>query len=644
MSFEAYKVAVRLSLINGVSAGLISMVGQFQSLGKQIGNTNASLTTTEVLLARLKKQTLIGGALLGVGGVGLDLVGKLIKPASEYAHQLNIMNMAGLKQQEIAEAVGDAWKNTHTVITTTATENLRSLMDLRNILGGMGEARLALPIVSRIQAVLAASSEGQISGNSKELAYSMAKALDIIGAAQSPKAFEHQAELMAKVITATQGRVTPEAFKSVFQYARQAKYSLSDEFKYEILPSLIQENSSTGGSGGGSRGVGPMLAAMYRTTNQGYINKKSLPLLHQLGLVDASTALKTTTQGTTVGHFKEYGLAASNPFQWVQTILMPAIQAHYKGHATREQIQDTINQIFRGNQLAAALSLEFAMKPLNFTRDQAIIRGAMSPEDAYKSAFSNDPNTAEKALHAQWENFKTALGVNIVPIVVPALIKLSEGLNTLGHWARNHPDLTKDLVIGFAALAGAMAFSGTVLLSTAAFKALGLVVGPGGMLIGGIADVTSVLGKLGFAAAAFAAAYAGWQVGSHIGGAIDRAIAEKTGYSTSSLRDWLHDSWIGKKTGWFDYGQDENLRFMQAPSRTPNRSIVQEPIRQKPEQPTNSVAMTSLGGSQPVIHNHFYVDGREISNHLIGPENMTGPQGLNPLQSRPMPGTSGMGY
>jgi hypothetical protein len=507
--FEAYRVAVKISLINHVSAGLVGISRQLIGTGKDVDALHARL-------AKLRNLTLIGGAMSAGGIFGIGMLGKALKPAEDYTHQLNIMNMAGLKQKELADAIGDAWKNTGTVITTTATENLRSLLDLRNVLGNMDEARMALPVVSRIQAVLASSSEGQISGNSKDLAYSMAKALDIIGAAQNKQSFERQAELMSKVIIATQGRVTPEAFKSTFQYARQAKYRLSDEFKYEILPSLIQENAAGGGGGGGSRGVGPMLAAFYRMTNQGYINKKALPELQSLGLVNARTALKTTTEGTTVGAMTGEDLAASNPFAWVQTVLMPALRRKY-GNMSKDQLMAHVGEITRGNQLAASLIGEFAYKPVNFQRDQANIRGTMSTADAYKAAATKDPATAHRALSAAWENFQTSLTVNAVPVLVPALLKLSRGLNTLGDWARKHPNLSKDVVIGFGALAGVLAVGGPLLTGIAvtrlAFSGLGGVLGggvggAGGGLAGGVTSLAGSLKVLGIAAAPLLAMFA----------------------------------------------------------------------------------------------------------------------------------------
>ena len=481
--FEAYKVAVRVSLINGVSGGLLGMSRQF---AKVDGDAKRLQSTLELM----QKRMMIGGAMMATGFFGLKIFDKALKPAEEYASTLNRLKMAGWSQVEIAGAVSDAWKNTHKVITSTANQNLSSLLDLKNILGNLDEARQALPIVTRVQAVLQSSSEGRISGNAKDLAYSMTKALDVIGAAKNMDDFDRQAGMMTKAIIATQGRVTPEAFKSVFQYARQAKFQLSDAYKYTILPTLIQENASGGGGGGGSRGVGPMQAAFYRWAIQGYINKKSLPELASLGLVNANTAVKTTTQGTTVGAMKDADLAASNPFEWAQKVLVPAIYAKYGQNITQAQLLTHINQVMRGNQLAAAMMAEFAAKPQNFIRDAANIQRTMDRNDAYKAAISNDPKIAGEALSAQWENFKTATLMSVVPVLIPALIKMTDWLTQFTDWARKNQTTVKYLALGFAGLSASLAFGGALMLVRVGFHGLGLLLGGGGMLraIGSLAS------------------------------------------------------------------------------------------------------------------------------------------------------------
>jgi len=412
---DVYKIGISVVLGNLVSAELLKIGSQFGLVNKEAKALNA---------------TMLGLAATGVAVLGVAIAGSL-KSSMEYAHQLNIMNMAGLSQVEVANAVGAAWKNSSDILTTTATGNLKALLDLRNVLGSMPEAMAMLPVVTKIQSVMASSSEKRVSDNAEGIAFAMAKALDTIGAV-TPEKMKTQADMMAKAMIAFQARITPQQFQSVFTYARQAKFDMSDEFKYEILPSLMLEMASGhGGGGGGSRGVGPMLAAFYRVTNQGYINKKSLGAWEALGYVDASTALKTTTTGTTVGAMKDSGLAASNPFQCMDA-LVEAIHKKY-GPISDQAMRAKLNELFRGNQLAASLAVEFFTKKTNYLRDQRIIKGTMDPDTAYATAEKNDPYMALKEMNAQWENVKIAFGNNFEPVVIPTLRFLVEFFNYMGH-------------------------------------------------------------------------------------------------------------------------------------------------------------------------------------------------------------------
>lgn len=512
--FEAFRVGVRISLINHASAGLIALSGAFMK-------AEGDAAKLQRRIEGIKTQALIGGAMLGAGALGLDVFAKALKPAEEYASTLNRLKMAGWSQVDIANAVGDAWKNTHTVITSTVNQNLSTLLDMKNILGTMDAARMALPIVSRLQAVFASSSEGRISGNAKNLSYDATKALDIIGAARNQQSFGSQSEQMGKVILAMQGRVTPGMFKSAFQYARQAKFQLSDEFKYQFLPTLMLENASSSGGGGGSRGVGPQLSAFYRWAIQGYINKKSLPELKSLGLVSAGSALKTTTEGTTVGAMKDANLAAANPFAWAWHDLIPAIYKKYGENISANELMMHINAVSRGNQLSAALMTEFAYKPQNFIRDAANIRKTLSVNAAYNAAISNDPKTAMSALSAQWENFKTAALMSAIPALLPLLTKLTESLNKFAGWARKNQTLVKNLALGFAALSGALMIGGALNLTIAGLRGLGLALkfatlgGPAG-ITNVATSLLSVGGALKILSGVAIAAAAGFAAGSAI--------------------------------------------------------------------------------------------------------------------------------
>jgi hypothetical protein len=549
--FEAYKVATTLSITNKVSSVLGVIASEFAATDR------AALKLKTTLTKLTAAQMGLAGAMIGgVGFLGLKLIAGAVKPAEDYARQLNNMNMAGMQQVQIAESIQAAWKNTSDVMTTTATGNLKTILDLRNVIGadkGLGEVKELLPIVSKIQAVMAASSDKRLSSHGEEIGFAMAKALDMIGAVNNPVELEKQASMMSKAITATQGRVTPQMYQSVFQYARQAKFDLSDEFKYEILPSLMLEAAGKGGGGGGSRGVGPMLAAMYRVTNQGYINKKAMSEWQKLGYVDGSTALKTTTEGTTVGAMKDSQGAASNPFVWVNS-LVDAIKKKYGADVSDQFIRQELNGLFRGNQLAASAAVEFFTKQQNFLRDQKIIKSALPYNDAYISIMANDPKTAMDALGMQWENLKTAIGITVVPILIPALRGLTSALNSLGTFLHRHPTMTKALTLTFTALSGLAVVGGGLLIVGAALKLIApaLTVMSGLNLTGaatGLGALASALGPV--VAIAIAVANS-----DKIGALISGTWADKynpflaTQRGTEALTHWLKGDPQGSSGSW----------------------------------------------------------------------------------------------
>lgn len=60
MSLEAYSVAVKLSLVNHVSSGLLAMSAQFNKTGK-----DAKALQSE--LKKIKLMGAVGGAMMGAG-------------------------------------------------------------------------------------------------------------------------------------------------------------------------------------------------------------------------------------------------------------------------------------------------------------------------------------------------------------------------------------------------------------------------------------------------------------------------------------------------------------------------------------------------------------------------------------------------
>lgn len=79
--FEAYEVAVRISVVNHVSSALMSMSQQFSKLHGQA-------TDFQRKLESIKLTMLKGGALLGAGAFGLKMFDGAIKSADHITTSL----------------------------------------------------------------------------------------------------------------------------------------------------------------------------------------------------------------------------------------------------------------------------------------------------------------------------------------------------------------------------------------------------------------------------------------------------------------------------------------------------------------------------------------------------------------------------
>lgn len=401
------------------------------------------------------------GVVMALGGAAL--AAPLImatNSAKEYIHQLNQMRSAGLDNKEMAESIAAAWATSKGIITSTAQENLRVIMDLRSVFGKTSEGIEYMPAFAKIQGAYSGILDGKLAKRADEQSFAMAKALDMIGKVNNRQEFNKAAEAMFRVTEATSGRVLPTDYQTTFKYMRQAKYGLNDHFLYKILPELILENK--GGGSGSSGGVGPQIAALYRFGVQGIMNKRSAQQMQEMNMIPASSILKTTTSGTTLkGGVMGSEMLAANPFQWVQEVFLPHLEKkfHLKASETDKLIQAS-NQVFKGNQLATSLVAEFIKKPQQYSRFPRLYDKTMGIDGAYNNALKNDPHTSEKALHAQVKNLMDAVGKDLVPMVQAFNVGLAQTLSKVTEFVNKHPRIVQAVVAITAVTAGLLIVGG----------------------------------------------------------------------------------------------------------------------------------------------------------------------------------------
>ena len=459
--FEAYKVGVTLSLQNQVS-------GVLGFIARDFVKTDVEAKKLQKTLREIK---LLGfsGALLGAAGfMGLEIIKGVVKPATEYVHQLQLAKVAGMQQLDIAHATTAAWETTGKVMTTTAAGNLAAIRELRMVFGDTQAAIEHMPVVQQLQAVL----QNVRGGNSKDEAYTVAKALEMKGYVKNPAQFEGAADLMTKAIIASGGKVTGQDFLSAFKYGRSATIGWSDKFTFGILPTLIQEMKSAGGSGGAG-GPGNALMSAYAAVVGGTVPQKALKVWNSIGLLDQSKIVWDkvgSAKGLAPGGIMGSGLFQQNPYEWTQKYLVPALVK--AGYDTEEKQRQVLQYLFP-NRTAGFVMGQMTLQGWKFERDQKLIAEA-SGLSAFQLLIKNDPEMAYKALGAQWENLKTAFGVGIVPILIPMLRGLSTAFNSLARFAQEHPTLTQGLIVTFAALSTLATIGGGLMLAGAGLKLVGV--------------------------------------------------------------------------------------------------------------------------------------------------------------------------
>ncbi len=482
--FEAYSIAVKISVVNQVSGALMAMSKQFSTLHGQAANFQKKLDS-------IKLTMLQGGALLGAGAFGLKLFDGAVKSADEYYHQLAILKNVGMSQVEVAQSVRKAWETTHEVMSTKASENIKTLLELRSAFGEgkYHEALAILPTVQRMGAVL-----HTITGASQDhVGFDMIKAIELgTKGALNEEGVKHQAEMMSKAIIAMNGTVTVSDFHQALKYSRSAAPYLSDEFKYQYLPTLIQEFKT--GKGGAS-GAGNTIASLFGVIVGKMIPKDLIQNWSDAGLIKKGSVVadphSRTTSKILPGGIVGSAEFAQNPETYALKYIKPAIE---KLEATKHISEIDAYYALTKNRIAAFGLQTLVNKALQFERDKQLIDRAPNSEQAYNNLAKTDPELARAQLDAQWENLKVRLAYDVMPKLIQAFNWLTPKLSELVGFMERHQTAVTAFVGAFLGLSALSAVAGSILLVTGAFKALGLALSVAG-------GITALGGALGGVAA-----------------------------------------------------------------------------------------------------------------------------------------------
>lgn len=487
MSSFSYSVAIKLTVANLASQGVRMLA---RDLLAAHGNAVALGDKLKAL-----KMTAVGFGMEHAGKGILGFMEKSVSASRDYVHQIALMNSAGFTHREIAGSIASAWATSRSVITTTAAENLAAIRELRSAFGdgvGMQHAYAVLPTVQRAQAIMQSFTGKEQEG----VAFDMVKAIEFAtkGAITVPS-LVRQSEMMTNALTAFQGTLTVSDFHQTLKASKAAAPYLSDDFKYTILPTLMQEMKS---GHGGAQAAGTALATMFGTIKGHAIMTRMIPAWMAAGLIapggvvaDAHhKGMSRVGPGGIVGE----SMFTDNPFAWAQQVLAPAI--------ARLKAKDHLDDIgayyaLTGNRNTAFMMQTLVNKAVQIRRDQGLIKDVGSSYDVYQRLLKRDPQLAEQAMHNQWQNILAIIGFQILPKLVPFMVRFADALGSISQMMERHPGLTSAATWGGIAAGAGLVVGGKALMTAGIMKFLGItptaVVGAGRSALGGVAGAAGPL-------------------------------------------------------------------------------------------------------------------------------------------------------
>jgi hypothetical protein len=219
MDIEAYKVAVRLSLTENVTAGLIGLTRHFATAENSAARLRGQLTS-------IGKMTAVGGGLMAIGfGLtkGLDAA---LKSAKDVARAQADFKTLNLNATEMAEVNAKAMEQTHKTLGSTIAGNIRLIQDLHTAFGDLHHALEFAPQFTRYETVVKAAlgeraADGAVNAMARALEHRGGKVVN------DPKEFQKELAMATQVQLATRNRVSPKDYLTASQTGKGAYAAFS---------------------------------------------------------------------------------------------------------------------------------------------------------------------------------------------------------------------------------------------------------------------------------------------------------------------------------------------------------------------------------------------------------------------------------
>ncbi|MGE8400785.1 MAG: hypothetical protein ACN6PP_04360 [Delftia tsuruhatensis] len=351
---------------------------------------------------------------------------------------------------------------------TSATDNMALMRDAVTVFNDFDHAKDALPFLAKMKFANEATFGGAEAADNERKFMDMLKVIEMRNGANNREDFERNGNLVQQVLTATGGKVGAEDWLNLIKTGGVAAKGISEkEFFYRLEP-LVQEM-------GGHR-VGTGLMSAYTNLYQGRTTKRAANTLGSLGLIADPSKVKYDKVDQIaqfgVGALKGSDVFQRSQFEWLETVLVPALNA--KGITSEKEVLDAIGGIF-SNRNAAGLFATMYQQRSMINKSYALNERADNVDTLHGRAMEG-PRGKEIDLEKRRDDLYLRMGEAALPLYVQLLEKVTAVTEAVSNFAQAHPGLTKAVMYTGAAFLG----MGAVL--TALLIPLGLLLAKGALV------------------------------------------------------------------------------------------------------------------------------------------------------------------
>ncbi len=591
--FEAYKIAVRIALIDEVA-------GPLQLLARYFITTDAAATKLQTRLHAIKGFFAGGTALMGLGATLAAPLLFAIDKAAELQKQLLAVQIAARGTPAQMDQMRGAVER---IAAQTMWSNIDVAKMAKLIATGTG---LAAPQVTSVLPVYARFADVQMLMKDTGYQQSVTEAIRLAHTAQHYDAQSLTAylDLLTKASFVVPGSLS-EVGQALKYSQGMGKTALGISDQNMILATALLNRLGFAGSRGGTNLIAALTRTMPGIFGSGLLTGKSAYALRDMGFTDA------------LGHSTVFRKGKFDLFAWIGH-LSEYVQREFARHPeaiAREDILRNFQWAFgiRGARVASLFSSPAAMEQL---RQIGTIFTQYGGVESIQQTF------ADKSVAQQWMNAKTnfisamtELGMTLLPTVTIALKRFNTYMAELLRWMTAHPGEVRRYAKDLAIFAGALLGLGAI--STATGAVIGLVTVFGFLRQGALLATTSLqtatasIGTIGLAlkglSAVAAAATAGYVVGTEIwkhaleGTKVGDAIGSAVAHVLAAL---------GDKTA------QDAVRRTEAYAAAQGRSPLPATQRGVIERPNVSYIMPRVQIAPTVVHTQINLDGKKIA-HVV---------------------------